>query len=88
MSRDGPTSWPWSWRSPRSPRSACVWPKRPPPWPAERARQAVQLLLVGGLLATLALAPDTLCRQGDNRLEVFVTDDAGGRVRLRPLTAR
>jgi hypothetical protein len=33
-----------------------------------------------------AMALDTLFKQGDNRLELFVVDSAGGRVRLRPLT--
>jgi hypothetical protein len=33
-----------------------------------------------------AMALDTLFKKGDNRLEVFVIDDSGGRVRLRPLT--
>ena len=34
--------------------------------------------------STVAL--DTLFKKGDNRLELFVIDDAGGQVRLRPLT--
>src|SRR5918995_3355698 len=33
-----------------------------------------------------AMALDTLFKQGDNRLELFVIDDSGGQVRLRPLT--
>jgi hypothetical protein len=33
-----------------------------------------------------AMALDTLFKKGANRLEVFVIDDSGGRVRLRPLT--
>jgi hypothetical protein len=33
-----------------------------------------------------AMALDTLFKKGDNRLELYVIDDAGGRVRLRPLT--
>ena len=33
-----------------------------------------------------AMALDTLFKKGDNRLELFVIDDSGGRVRLRPLT--
>jgi hypothetical protein len=33
-----------------------------------------------------AMAPDTLFRKGDNRLELFLVDTSGGRVRLRPLT--
>jgi hypothetical protein len=33
-----------------------------------------------------AMALDTLFRKGDNRLELFVIDTSGGRVRLRPLT--
>ena len=32
-----------------------------------------------------ALTLDTLYRRGENRLELFVIDDSGGRVRLRPL---
>jgi Sulfatase len=33
-----------------------------------------------------AMAPDTLFKKGDNRLELFLVDDSGGTVRLRPLT--
>jgi hypothetical protein len=33
-----------------------------------------------------ALTLDTAYRKGENRLELFVIDDSGGRVRLRPLT--
>lgn len=33
-----------------------------------------------------AMALDTLFKAGDNKLELFVIDDSGGRVRLRPLT--
>ena len=33
-----------------------------------------------------AMALDTLFKKGDNRLELFVIDDSGGQVRLRPLT--
>jgi hypothetical protein len=33
-----------------------------------------------------AMALDTLFKKGDNRLELFVIDDSGGTVRLRPLT--
>jgi hypothetical protein len=33
-----------------------------------------------------AIAMDTLFKKGDNRLELFVIDDSGGRLRLRPLT--
>jgi hypothetical protein len=33
-----------------------------------------------------AVALDTLFKSGDNKLELFVIDDSGGRVRLRPLT--
>jgi hypothetical protein len=33
-----------------------------------------------------AMALDTLFKKGDNRLELFVIDGAGGQVRLRPLT--
>jgi hypothetical protein len=33
-----------------------------------------------------AMAPDTLFNEGDNRLELFLVDAAGDRVRLRPLT--
>ena len=33
-----------------------------------------------------AIALDTLFKKGDNRLELFVIDDSGGRLRLRPLT--
>jgi Sulfatase len=33
-----------------------------------------------------AMTPDTLFERGDNRLELFLVDDAGGAVRLRPLT--
>jgi sulfatase-like protein len=33
-----------------------------------------------------AVALDTLFKKGDNRLELFVVDTSGGRVRLRPLT--
>ena len=32
------------------------------------------------------MALDTLFKSGDNKLELFVIDDSGGRVRLRPLT--
>ena len=32
-----------------------------------------------------ALVLDTLFQKGENRLELFVIDDSGGRVRLRPL---
>jgi hypothetical protein len=32
------------------------------------------------------LALDTLFKKGANRLELFVIDDSGGQVRLRPLT--
>jgi Sulfatase len=32
-----------------------------------------------------ALTLDTVYRKGENRLELFVIDDSGGRVRLRPL---
>jgi hypothetical protein len=32
------------------------------------------------------MALDTLFKKGDNRLELFVIDDSGGQVRLRPLT--
>jgi hypothetical protein len=33
-----------------------------------------------------AMALDTLFKKGDNRLELFVIDDSGGKLRLRPLT--
>jgi hypothetical protein len=33
-----------------------------------------------------AVTLDTLYKKGDNRLELFVIDDSGGKVRLRPLT--
>jgi hypothetical protein len=33
-----------------------------------------------------AMLPDTLFKKGDNRIEVFLVDASGGRVRLRPLT--
>jgi hypothetical protein len=33
-----------------------------------------------------AMAPDTLFKKGDNRLELFLVDASGGTVRLRPLT--
>jgi hypothetical protein len=33
-----------------------------------------------------AMALDTLFKKGDNRLELYVVDPSGGRVRLRPLT--
>jgi hypothetical protein len=33
-----------------------------------------------------AMVPDTLFENGDNRLELFLVDTSGGRVRLRPLT--
>ena len=33
-----------------------------------------------------AITLDTLYRKGANRLELFVIDDSGGKVRLRPLT--
>ena len=33
-----------------------------------------------------AMALDTLFKKGDNRLELFVVESSGGRVRLRPLT--
>jgi Sulfatase len=33
-----------------------------------------------------AIAMDTLFKKGDNRLELFVIDDSGGKLRLRPLT--
>jgi len=33
-----------------------------------------------------AMALDTLFKKGDNRLELFVIDDSGSQVRLRPLT--
>jgi hypothetical protein len=33
-----------------------------------------------------AIAMDTLFKKGDNRLELFVIDDSGGKPRLRPLT--
>ena len=33
-----------------------------------------------------AVTLDTLFKKGDNRLELFVVDDSGGKVRLRPLT--
>jgi hypothetical protein len=32
------------------------------------------------------VALDTLFKKGGNRLELFVIDDSGGRLRLRPLT--
>jgi hypothetical protein len=32
------------------------------------------------------VTPDTLFKKGDNRLELFLVDTSGGRVRLRPLT--
>jgi hypothetical protein len=32
------------------------------------------------------MASDTLFKKGDNRLELFLVDTSGGRVRLRPLT--
>jgi hypothetical protein len=31
------------------------------------------------------MVPDSLMRQGANRLELFTLDSAGGRPRLRPL---
>jgi hypothetical protein len=33
-----------------------------------------------------AVTPDTLFKKGDNRLELFLVDTSGGRVRLRPLS--
>jgi hypothetical protein len=33
-----------------------------------------------------AMTPDTLFKKGDNRIEVFLVDASGGRLRLRPLT--
>jgi hypothetical protein len=33
-----------------------------------------------------AVTPDTLFKKGDNRLELFLVDASGGRVRLRPLS--
>jgi hypothetical protein len=33
-----------------------------------------------------AMTPDTLFKKGDNRIELFLVDASGGRVRLRPMT--
>jgi Sulfatase len=52
--------------------------------------------VVGGVSATFAsgdaaatwfaaMVPDTLLRPGDNRLQLFLLDDTGGQLRLRPL---